>query len=57
MKYSERRMLEDMPFDMVFEDWDGCKVSCHATGYEVYGHDCTWWNEYIDSDGNLYYGR
>lgn len=31
---------------------------CHATGDEVlFDDDPVWWNEYIDSEENLYYGN
>lgn len=56
-----RRQLESMPFDKRFDLVDGGEGLCHATGYEVNWsnpEDFTeWWNEYIDSEGNLYYGR
>jgi len=51
-----RRELVEMPFDMDF----GGEL-CHATGDEVCLGDpsnpADWWNEYIDQDGNLHYGR
>ena len=53
-----RRTLEEMPFDMIFGG-----DNCHATGDEVCfeGDDpkqpASWWNEYQDSEGNLWYGR
>ena len=51
-----RRELVEMPFDMDF----GGEL-CHATGDEVclgdQSNPADWWNEYIDQDGNLYYGR
>lgn len=43
--------LENMPMDKEF----GGEL-CHATGYEYYDGK-EWWNEYIDADGNLHYGR
>lgn len=56
-----RRKLESMPFDKRFDLVDGGEGLCHATGYEVNWsnpEDYTeWWNEYEDSEGNLYYGR
>lgn len=51
MKEIKREWLPEMPFDMAFNN-----ELCHATGYEVFD-GCEWWNEYEDSDGNLYYGR
>ena len=58
-----RRELDYMPFDKRFETGNGNTELCHATGYEVCfeGHDSNdssnWWNEFIDNDGNLHYGR
>lgn len=56
----EKRELEQMPFDKVF-DVDGNEELCHATGYEVSFGDpsdpSNWWNEYEDSLGNYHYGR
>ena len=53
----ERIELESMPFDMTFETENG-KETCHATGYEVvFDGDDTTWIEYIDSCGDLHYGR
>lgn len=50
--------LEDMPFDRSFYNDNGQKVNCHATGYMTF---CTaigeWYNEYEDSEGNIYLGR
>ena len=55
-----RRRLENMPFDKAFEI-DGNVELCHATGDEVCLGDpdnpSDWWNEYIDSNGELQYGR
>ena len=50
-----------MPFDKVFETPEGNEELCHATGYEIcLGQDPTdssnWWNEYIDTQGRIYYG-
>lgn len=54
----ERRRLAEMPFAKTFETETGNKELCNATGYEVYDAEYdTWWNEYRDSRGNLYYGR
>lgn len=53
----ERRQLDEMPFDKVFE-FEGNDILCHATGYEVLIEgDDTWWNEYILPDGSPAYGR
>ena len=46
-----RRYLDKMPFDARFNG-----EMCHATGWEVF-RDGEWWNEYIDSEGDLWYGR
>lgn len=57
VKEVERRELNQMPFDMVFDTENGEQL-CHATGYEVkFSDDPGFWNEYEDEDGNLYYGR
>lgn len=52
------RELETMPFDKAFELSDGNYELCHSTGKEVdvYG-DGEFWNEYVDSNGDLHYGR
>lgn len=47
--------LDYMPFDKRF-DVDGNSELCHSTGYEVFV-DGEWWVEYIDSNGDLHYGR
>lgn len=52
MKEVERRKLDKMPYDRVFN----ANGLCHATGYEVFDGS-EWWNEYEDAEGNLYYGR
>lgn len=57
-----RRELEIMPFDKTFiTSENGNEELCHSTGYEVCNGDpsdaANWWNEYEDSNGNLYYGR
>lgn len=59
-----RRELDEMPFDKVFETKNGNEEFCHATGWEVNFEDPAapdfwqwWYNEYKDSEGNLYYGR
>lgn len=61
-KVIERAELEEMPYDKTFEveGEDGIirMESCHATGYEVIlENDNTWWNEYVDSNGEIHYGR
>ena len=57
MNEIERRELETMPFDKRFDTPNGEEL-CHATGDEVlFDDDLVWWNEYIDSEGNLYYGN
>ena len=54
------RELETMPFDKRFSTNNGEEL-CHATGREVCFGDpsvlADWWEEYIDSDGELHYGR
>ena len=50
------RLVEEMPCDHVFYTENGQEL-CHATGYEVLMDDGIWWNEYEDSEGNLYYGN
>lgn len=54
----KKQRLQSMPFDKVFITESGNEELCHATGYEVQfpGSD-DWWNEYIDSAGELHYGR
>ena len=57
MNEIDRRELETMPFDKRFDTSNGEEL-CHATGDEVlFDDDLVWWNEYIDSEGNLYYGN
>lgn len=55
------RELEEMPFDKVFTTANGNEELCRATGLEVcLGNPedlSDWWNEYVDSNGDLYYGR
>lgn len=55
-----RRELETMPVAKVFGTESGEKI-CNATGWEVCEGNSSdpadWWNEYEDSEGNLYYGR
>lgn len=49
--------LETMPFDHVF-DVDGQPELCHATGRAVaFKGDLYYCIEYIDSNGDLHYGR
>jgi len=51
------RVLEEMPFDKAF-NVNGNEQLCHATGESVDFEDGTgWWSEYIDSNGDLHYGR
>lgn len=49
-----------MPFDKRFDTANGDEL-CHATGYEVCNgnpeNPADWWEEYIDSNGELHYGR
>lgn len=59
-----RRELDTMPYDKVFDLVDGGEGFCQATGWEVNFENPDapdfwrwWWNEYEDTDGNLYYGR
>lgn len=55
----EKRKLAEMPFDKAFYAENGNEELCHATGFEVHFDDepeYRWWNEYVDLDGNLYYG-
>ena len=49
---TERKELEEMPFDKMFNE-----ELCHATGYTVKDEYGEWWNEYINSEGVLCYGR
>ena len=46
---------ETMPFDHAFEV-NGNEELCHATGREMFISGI-WWNEYVDSNGNLHYGN
>ena len=56
-KAIDRKLLEEMPFDKVF-DFEDNEVLCHATGYEVrFEGDDTYWNEYLLPDGTPVYGR
>lgn len=54
-KEGDQRELAVMPFDKTF-DADGNEELCHATGMEVL-IDGQWWNEYVDSNDELHYGR
>jgi len=59
MEYKDgyRRKLEEIPFDMTFDLYDGSgRELCHATGYEVFDNG-EWWNEYMDSTGETHFGR
>lgn len=55
-----RRELDFTPFDKSFTV-NGNEELCHATGYEVCtgdpGNPADWWNEYVDSDGEIHLGR
>ncbi len=53
----KRVKLEEMPYDKAFVVEGGNEQLCHSTGYEVLLADGDWWNEYVDLNGNLYYGR
>lgn len=53
MKVIKRRTLSYIPFDREF-----CGEMCHSTGEEVlFEGDAVWWCEFVDSEGNLYYGN
>ena len=55
MGFLRREKLDTMPFDKRF-DVDGNEELCHATGYTVFdGTD--WGDEFVDSNGDLQYGR
>lgn len=62
-KETSRLELETMPYDKKFDTGNGEEL-CHATGFEVQfdnettplGDPC-YWNEYMDSEGDLHYGR
>lgn len=49
------RETETMPFDHAFEV-NGNEELCHATGMEMFISGI-WWNEYVDSNGDLHYGN
>lgn len=56
MKTEEtRKELENMPFDAKIYLADGTSEMAHATGFEVLCEDGIWRNEYLGSDGELYY--
>lgn len=55
MKEFETRETATMPFDHTFEV-NGREELCHATSMEMFLNG-VWWNEYIDSEGNLHYGN
>lgn len=59
MKITAEQELETMPFDRVFEVAAGRWELCHATGKEVQFQELPgdWWNEYIDRNGDYWYGR
>ena len=50
-----RVYLGEMPYDHTFVTERGEEL-CHSTGYLVM-MDNEWWNEYVDSEGDLHYGR
>ena len=56
MKEIKYRELFEVPFDKVFETENGTEM-CHATGMEIQDEHGEWWNEYVDSNGDLHYGR
>lgn len=50
-----KRFCEEMPYDKAFDTENGTEL-CHATGFEML-IDGVWWNEYVDSTGELHYGN
>lgn len=57
-----RRKLNKMPFDRKFGGYMGADGTWyHATGYEVCfdnpNEPGNWWNEYINDNGDIEYGR
>ena len=53
-----RRKSENMRFDKGFYTENGNWELCHHTGYEVkFDGDLVWWGEFVDMEGNLYYGN
>lgn len=60
MQNNLRRELDYIPYDHVFMV-NGNEELCHATGYEVCEGNpedsSDWWNEYIDSNGDIQLGR
>lgn len=60
-RITAERELDYMPMDKVFHVAENRPEMCHATGKEVCFGDVNdpadWWNEYIDSDGDFWYGR
>lgn len=50
---------EEMPFDKRFETSNGNTELCHATGNVLLDSPdpSDRWYEFIDSDGELHYGR
>ena len=57
MKIKECYTCDVMPLDKVFDTENG-KELCHATGFMVtFEGDNTYWDEYIDSNGEYHYGR
>ncbi len=61
MDIIDREELERIPCDKRFDIGNGHEELCHSTGYEVCMIDANnqkgWWNEYVDRDGELHYGR
>ena len=62
MKIVAREELDHVPCDKMF--FNGNKILCHATGYEVAiidigepNDEVTWWNEYVLPNGSIEYGR
>ena len=52
----ERNELHFIPCDHWF-DTDNGRELCHATGHVAIFEDGEAWYEYVDSTGELYYGR
>ena len=46
----------EMPYDKMFDVANGGEELCHATGMEWFD-GVEWWNEYVDSENELHYGR
>ena len=57
MKEERRISLDTIPHDHSFSV-DGREELCHATGDAVrFEPNGPWWNEYVDRNGDLHYGR